>query len=134
MQASLGLLPDLRQNFDYIFLLKENSALNRRKLWMNYASMFPTLIVFEKVFNETTKDYCSLVINNRNPGDKLEDQIFWYKAGSKRKFTFGCKEFKELHQKYYDKDYMRKNNEALRNAVMGFGKKKNDFEMKIQRI
>lgn len=133
MQEPLGLMPNLRSNFDYIFLLKENSALNKKKLWVNYASMFPSLPVFEKVLSKVTENYCSLVIDNRKATDDISQQIYWYRA-SKRKFQFGCQEFKDLHDKYFDKNYMMRNNEAMRNAIMGFGRRKNDIEMKIQKI
>lgn len=134
MQEPLGLMPNLRSNFDYIFLLKENSALNKKKLWTNYASMFPSLAVFEKVLATVTENYCSLVIDNRKATDDISKQIYWYKA-EKHKFTFGCQEFKNFHQKYFDKNHMVKTQEALRNQVMGgFGKKKNEIDMKIQKL
>lgn len=78
MQSPMGLPPDLRLNFDYIFLLKENSEIARKKIWMNYASMFENFETFEKVFSNATENFSSMVIDNRNQSNKLSDQVYWY--------------------------------------------------------
>ena len=133
MQTPIGLAPELRLNFDYVFLLRENSAINRKKLWMNYASMFPTLDIFEKVFAKTTENFCSMVIDNRNQSDDLQKTVFWFKA-KERKFTFGCKAYKDMQKKYYDENYLQKEHEALLRGTKAFGKKKNEIDFKIERI
>ncbi|MEM0354130.1 MAG: ATPase/DNA packaging protein [Thermoplasmata archaeon] len=135
MQTPLGIHPELRLNFDYIFLLKEDSAINKKKLWDNYASMFPSLSAFEKVFSVCTKDYCSMVIDNRRPADNIQDKVFWFKA-KKRKFRFGSKSFQELHKKYYDPLYMRRRNTNLINGgILFMGKKrKDDIDIKIEKV
>lgn len=135
MQTPLGITPDLRLNFDYVFLLKEDSTINKKKLWDNYASMFPSLIAFEKVFSECTKDFCSMVIDNRKPADNIQEKVYWFKAASKRQFSFGSKKFKKLHKKYYDPNFMRKRNAELLNTGALFGnKKKNEFEIRVEKI
>ena len=134
MQYIMGITPELRGNFDYIFLLKEDSVLTKKKLWDNYAGMFPTIAIFEKVFAECTKEHCSMVIDNRRPTDNVTEKVFWFKA-KQRKFSFGSKEFKALHRRYYDPDYMRKKRSAaLLNTKQLFGKKKNDIDIKIEKI
>ena len=134
MQTPLGITPDLRLNFDYVFLLKEDSSINKKKLYDNYASMFPTLMAFEKVFFECTKDYCSMVIDNRKPADNIQEKVFWFKAAKDRKFSFGARSFKDLHKKYYDPSYLRKSNAALLNANALFKRKKNDIDIKVEKI
>jgi len=134
MQEPLGLPPNLRSNFDYFFLLRENSSLNRKKLWMNYASIFDNLPLFEKVFAKTTENYNCMVIDNRNQSDSLEDQVFWFKA-SDRKFTFGCNEFKRFHKRYYNKRYMHDSHEALKqNTCPIGGRRRNDFDVKVVKL
>jgi hypothetical protein len=134
MQTPLGITPDLRLNFDYVFLLKEDSTINKKKLWDNYASMFPTIHAFEKVFSECTRDYCSMVIDNRKPSDSIQDKVYWFKAKD-RKFTFGSKTFKELHKKYYDPSYLRKKNEHLLDGGSIFTRrKKNEVDVKVEKI
>ena len=133
MQTPLGITPDLRLNFDYIFLLKEDSSINKKKLWDNYASMFPSLPAFDKVFSICTKEYRSMVIDNRAPADNIQEKVFWFKA-KKRKFSFGSKTFKELHKKYYDPHHMRKRTAAMMDVRDLFGgrKKKNDVDIKVE--
>ena len=80
IQTPYGITPDIRLNFDYIFLLKEDSAINKQKLWDNYASMFPTYSTFEKVFTEYTKNFCCMVIDNRTQQDDINDKVFWFRA------------------------------------------------------
>ena len=130
MQTPLGITPDLRLNFDYIFLSKEDSTINKKKLWDNYASMFPTLPVFEKVFAKCTEDYRAMVIDNRRPTDNILDKVFWFRA-KERKFTFGSRNFKELHKKYYDPNSGLKRNQALLANDLFGRKKKNDVDIKI---
>ena len=80
MQYLLGIPPNLRANVDYIFICKETKTTIKRKLYEYYAGMFPTFEMFNQVLNECTKDYGCLVIDNTTSSDKLEDQVFWYRA------------------------------------------------------
>lgn len=131
MQTPLGITPDLRLNFDYIFLLKEDSTINKKKLWDNYASMFPSLGAFEKVLSKCTEDYRSMVIDNRKPSEDIQKKVFWFKA-SERKFSFGSRSFKELHKKYYDPMYIRRKNTSFMDANLLFGRKrKNELDVKV---
>lgn len=96
MQYPLGIPPNLRTNIDYVFLLREPYMTNRKRIWENYASMFPTLESFSAVMDQTTENYECLVINNNAKSNKLNDQIFWYKAEKRPDFRLGSKEFWEL--------------------------------------
>ena len=96
MQYPLGIPPNLRTNIDYVFILREPYLTNRKRIWENYASMFPTLESFCSVMDQTTEHYECLVINNNAKSNKLNDQIFWYKAESHPNFRLGAKEFWEI--------------------------------------
>ena len=80
MQYLLGIPPGLRTQVDYLFICKETKQNNKRKLFDHYAGMFPNFDMFNKVLVECTKDRGCLVIDNSTNSDKLEDQVFWYKA------------------------------------------------------
>jgi len=84
MQYPLGVPPVLRTNIDYVFILREPIDTNRRRIWENYASMFPTFESFKMVLDQTTEDYHALVINNNAKSNKLTDMVFWYKASRTR--------------------------------------------------
>jgi hypothetical protein len=79
-QYAIYLKPKLRQNFDWVFICKEQSASNRKKLYEQYGSMFSSFDLFESVLKTFTKDFGCLVIHNTSNSDKLEDQVFYYRA------------------------------------------------------
>ena len=71
--------PNLRTNIDYVFILKENYVSNRKRLYEHYAGML-NFDMFCQVMDQCRKNYECLVINNNAKSNKLEDQVFWYKA------------------------------------------------------
>lgn len=80
MQYPLGIPPSLRTNIDYVFILREPYIANRRRIFDNYAGMFPTFESFCQVMDQCTENYECLVINNNAKSNKLQDQVF----GTKR--------------------------------------------------
>ena len=86
MQYALGIPPNLRTNIDYVFLLRENIHSNRKRLYEQYAGMFPTLEIFNQVMDQCTENFECLVINNNSKSNKLDEQVFWYKADSHSDF------------------------------------------------
>ena len=104
MQYPLGIPPTLRTNIDYVFILRENYIANRRRIYENYAGMFPTFESFCQVMDQCTENYECLVINNNSKSNKLHDQVFWYKADNHGDFRLGSKEFWELSKGMNDDD------------------------------
>jgi hypothetical protein len=102
MQYPLGIPPNLRTNIDFVFILREPYMTNRKRIWENYASMFPTLESFCMVMDQTTENYECLVINNNAKSNKLNDQIFWYKAENRPPFRLGSNEFWEASKNLGD--------------------------------
>ena len=96
MQYPLGVPPNLRTNIDFTFILREPYIANRKRIFENYAGMFPTFESFCQVMDQCTENYECLVISNNSKSNKLEDQIFWYKASAHNAFKLGSKEFWEL--------------------------------------
>jgi len=96
MQYPLGIPPNLRTNIDYVFILREPYLTNRKRIYENYAGMFPTFESFCQVMDQCTENYECLVIDNNSKSNKLEDQIFWYKAEPHDNFKLGSKEFWEI--------------------------------------
>jgi hypothetical protein len=80
MQYPLGITPNLRTNVDFVFILRENILGNRRRIYENYAGMFPTFDLFCSFMDQCTENYECLVICNNVSSNRLEDQVFWYKA------------------------------------------------------
>ena len=46
--------------------------------------------------DQCTENFECLVINNNSKSNKLQDQIFWYKAQAHTNFRLGSKEFWDL--------------------------------------
>jgi len=80
LQHAMGLPPVLRNNIDYFFIFRNNIRREREKIYQHYAGMFPTFEAFEQVMMQTTENYECMVIDNKTQSNKLEDQVFWYKA------------------------------------------------------
>ncbi len=106
MQYALGIPPNLRTNIDYVFILRENYVSNRKRLYEHYAGMFPTFDTFCQVLDQCTENFECLVIDNNSKSNRLEDQVFWYKAPEHSDFKCGAKEFWD----YSDKNYSNTNN------------------------
>ena len=108
MQFPLGITPELRCNFDYIFLLAEDFYSNLKRLYDHYAGMFPTFESFRQVFKELTNDYGSMVIVNRGTRSSFLEKIFWFKAENEPVGLIGCKQFINHHEKNYDEKWKKK--------------------------
>ena len=96
MQYPLGIPPNLRTNIDYVFILREPYIANRKRIYENYAGMFPTFESFCQVMDQCTENFECLVINNNVKSNKLHDQIYWYHAEEHKNFKLGSKEFWEI--------------------------------------
>ena len=104
MQYPLGIPPTLRTNIDFVFILREPYITNRKRIYENYAGMFPTFESFCQVMDQCTENFECLVINNNSKSNKLQDQVFWYKADAHNDFRLGSKEFWELSKQLNDED------------------------------
>ena len=105
MQYALGIPPNLRTNVDYVFILRENYVSNRKRLYEHYCGMFPTFEMFCQVMDQCTENYECLVINNNAKSNKLEDQVFWYKAAPHNDFQIGSSKFWKAHRRLYNSNY-----------------------------
>jgi hypothetical protein len=138
MQFPLGIRPELRCNFDYIFLLAEDFYSNQKRLYDHYAGMFPSFEIFRQVFMQLTSDFGCMVIVNRGARGDLLDKIYHYKANNENIGMVGCKQFKEFHNNNYNpswddsnlkfnmNDYINKKSNKPNIVVAKVGKGKHD--------
>ena len=105
MQFPLGIRPELRCNFDYIFLLAEDFHSNKKRLYDHYAGMFPSFEIFRQIFDQLTDDFGAMVIVNRGARKDILDKVFYYKADNEEIGTIGCKQFKDFHSKNFNPNY-----------------------------
>ena len=100
MQYPLGVPPTMRTNIDYVFIMRENLLSNRRRIFDSYAGMFNSFELFCTVLDQCTNNYECLVINNATQSNKLEDQVFWYKASEKPPFKLCDDRYWALDKQY----------------------------------
>jgi hypothetical protein len=93
MQYPLGVPPVLRTNVDYVFILREPYLNNRKRIYENYGSAFPSFEFFCQVMDQCTQNYECLVVSNNTQSNKIEDIIYWYKAEIHGDFRIGLPEF-----------------------------------------
>ena len=55
--------------------------------------------------DQCTENFECIVINNNAKSNKLEDQVFWYKANSHSDFKIGAPAFWEFHTNNYNPNY-----------------------------
>ena len=102
MQYSLALPPDLRSNFDYIFIFRDNSLDNRDKLYKNFGGPIGDRKMFDAMMDQGTSDNHCIVINNKSLSNKIEDCFFVYKAKlHPEKFRVGCSSYWKAHDENY---------------------------------
>lgn len=135
MQFPLGITPELRSNFDYIFLLAEDYISNQKRIYDHYAGMFPSFDSFRQVFTQLTADFGSMVIVNRGVKTTLFDKVFYYKAPDLSQMSevkIGCKQFRDFHKNNYNEEWMKAGEEF--NEVEYFlNKKKNKSAVIVEK-
>jgi hypothetical protein len=132
MQFSLGIPPELRSNFDYIFLLAEDINSNRKRLYEHYAGMFPTFDVFCNVFSHLTADYGCMVINNRIHSPNIADKVFWYKAREVPNFQLGSERYIKYHKHSYDKEWNKRL--AVFDPMTALAHKRNRINFVVEKV
>ena len=133
MQFPLGITPELRCNFDYIFLLAEDFYSNLKRLYEHYAGMFPTFDAFRAVFKELTNDFGCMVIVNRGARASFLEKVFWFKASNDEVGMIGCDQFINYHKKNYDNDWRKRGKKI---DIMEMYTKKNNVanDVKVEKI
>lgn len=135
MQFPLGITPELRSNFDYIFLLADDYISNLKRMYDHYAGMFPSFDSFRQVFAQLTEDYGAMVIVNRGARKSLFEKIFWYKAPDLTTMygNIGCNQFREFHKNNYDDYWKNKKNKFNVDEYL-LRKKKNKSNVVVEKI
>jgi len=135
MQFPLGITPELRGNFDYIFILAEDFISNLKRIHDHYAGMFPTFESFRQVFSQLTDDFGAMVIVNRGARSSFFEKIFWYKAPdlSKLQTEFGDKQFRSFHENNYDPKW-NENSGPMNVDEFIMRKKKNKSRVVVDKV
>lgn len=103
MQYQVGIPPELRVNIDWVFLCRETKKLEKDKLHKYYAGIFPTADMFNQIFMRCTKNKQCMVIDSLSESEKIEDQVYWFKADLRGSFRICYDEFWENNQQYLER-------------------------------
>jgi hypothetical protein len=138
MQFPLGITPELRANFDYVFLLAEDYVSNLKRIYEHYAGVFPSFESFRQVFGQLTTDYGSMVLVNRGVRESLFEKVFYYKAPNLSNLTkdearIGCRQFREFHSKNYNSNWKNKCEQFNADEFL-LRKKKNKSLVVVEKI
>ena len=110
LQYSLDIMPNIRSNIDYTFIMRESSKKNRKKLYENYCpDCVETQEDFNALMDALTTDYGALVVCNRTTSNKIEDCIFYFKAeinAISPAWKFGHQTAWEFNAERYDPDFV----------------------------
>lgn len=137
MQYCLDIPPSLRTSLDYIFILREPNYRNRKQLWENYASIFPTFNMFCDALDDLTQDYHCMVIKNRVLSNKIEDVVFWYKASRHKPFRVGTDSWWRWAERHYNARYEQEEEERAlasrqqQNAIQRGGRSNVKFRVRM---
>lgn len=128
MQFALGVPPSLRTNVDYVFILRENIWSNRKRLYDHYAGMFPTFEMFCETMDQCTENFECLVIDNTSKSNKIENQVYWFKADKTPDFKIGGPKFWE-----YSKLHHKENEDEEEEMDMNNYRKKSSVKINVKK-
>lgn len=104
VQYLMDLGPDLRNQIDYVFVLREPIRANREKLHKYFFGIFPTYEEFSLVMDKTTENHECLVLDATQKTNNIEDCIFYFKANPNiQKFMLGNEIYFKLNHMFQKK-------------------------------
>ena len=85
MQYVIGIPPNLRGNVDYVFIFRDSSIQNRKKIFDNFGGVVGDFQLFSKLMDSLDKYECLVLCND---ADKIgfQEQVMYYKAGPPKDF------------------------------------------------
>ena len=95
--------------------------------------MFPSFDIFCQVMDQCTEDYNCLVIHNNAKSNKLEDQVFWYKAEPHKDFKIGAEEYWRHHSNNYNGQDSDEEEEPFDLAYSN-QKRKKDLKLMLKKV
>ena len=105
LQYSLDIPPPIRVCIDGVFILKEANPGMRKKLYENYGSCVDSFADWNDLMDQLTDNYSAMFINNKTVSNKIEDNIFYYRADPSlipKDWKVGCREYWDFHHERYD--------------------------------
>jgi hypothetical protein len=105
MQYAIGIQPELRNNFDFVFLLSEDTCSSRKKIYEHYAGIFPKFDIFDQVFQQVTDNYGCMVLDNRIRSNDITKKVFWFRSHETPDFKIGIPPLLKYNEINYDPEH-----------------------------
>lgn len=97
-----------RSNVDYVITTRTPGVQDRERLYKNFFGVIPSFSMFQSIMDNTTEDYHLLVVDNTTQSNKLEENVFWYKAPlrgpNSKNFKIGCPAYHSFANKHSKKE------------------------------
>lgn len=133
MQYALGMPPALRTNIDYTVIMREPFISNRKKIYEQYAGMFPDFNMFCQVMDSLEKFECLIICNNAD-SCRFEDQVFWYKAIERDDFKVGSEQYWNYHNDNYKSKQDEEKEEKEEKSVTSRYKKRGLIRVNVNKL
>lgn len=107
IQYAKSLPPDIRQNFDYVYIFNNDIPAEVKKIYEGYAGIFPSEKIFRTALQEFTRNFQILVINMAgNTQADLNDKFAIFKANINLNYEkFGSISFNKYNNKHFNKKW-----------------------------
>jgi len=104
IQYAKSLPPDIRQNFDYVFLFNNDIPSEIKKIYEGYAGIFPSEKIFRSALQTFTRDYQILVIiMAENTQSELNNKCAIFKANINLSYNkFISKSINKYDKKHFN--------------------------------
>jgi len=103
VQYCKSIPPAMRQNADYVFIMRQPSFIEREKIWKDFGGNIPDLKTFNDIMDHCTENYGCVLFDNTTHSNHLEKTVFWYRAKYPpyTNFRVGSEQLWEVHSKFY---------------------------------
>lgn len=92
MQYVIGIGPNLRTNIDYIFIFRDSSPANQKKLFDNFGGISGDFKLFQLLMQNLAEYECLVICTDASLVN-FEDQVMYWKASERPPFRFGSVAF-----------------------------------------
>jgi hypothetical protein len=121
LQDPMVIPPALRNNFDYVFLLYDESFNNLKRIHNAYTACFPSFESFRTVFNSLTENYgCMVIVKNQIGNTDLFNKVFYYKAPllKAENMRVGCKQMYEFDRVNKNPDWKNRHDIDIQDILL----------------
>ena len=105
VQWVMDMGPDLRQNIDYVIVLKDMIKKNLKRLHEHFFGIIEDFGQFYEIMKQVTESHGALVLDNTSDSNDITDMLYWFKA-KPRTFRMGTAEYWRQHKKLYNPRHM----------------------------